>query len=213
MKSIIIEIPEIPEEERTPTIIALLNVISQLSENNRLLAEENQRLRDEIARLKGGNPRPKIKASTLENMDTGGKSSSRGERRRRRKKRIKIHKKIKLQPENILSCSKFMGYKNFIEQDIIMEPFNKIYKRGRWKTPDGNWIIAPLPKEVKGHFGPSLKQYILELNYGMNVPQDLILERLWELGIEISSGQLQNILTENHEAFHEEKEQLLDIGL
>jgi hypothetical protein len=209
----IIEIPEIPEEERTQTITALLNVISQLNENNRLLAEENQRLRDEIARLKGGNCRPKIKASILEKPDTGEVSRKRGERRRRRKKRIKIHKTIKLQPDNIPAGSKFKGYKKFIEQEIILQPYNKLYKRGRWRTPEGDWLIAPLPEGVKGHFGPSLKQYILGLNYGMNVPQDLILERLWEFGIEISSGQLQNILTENHEIFYEEKELLLEIGL
>lgn len=208
-----IEIPEIPEEERSPTVIALLDIISQLNENIRFLVEENERLRDEIARLKGGNPRPKIKASTLEKTDVSGKSSIRGERRKRRKKRIKIHKKIKIQPADIPAGSKFIGYENFIEQDIVIQPYNKMYKRGRWKTPEGSWLIAPLPQGVKGHFGPSLKQYILELNYGLNVPQDLILERLWELGIEISAGQLQNLLTENHEVFHEEKELLLEIGL
>jgi hypothetical protein len=208
-----IEIPEIPEEERSPTVIALLNIISQLNENIRFLAKENQYLKDEIARIKGGNPRPKIKASTLEKTDVSGESSKRGERRKRRKKRIKIHKEIKLQPENIPSGSKFIDYKKYIEQDIIIQPYNKMYKRGRWKTPDGSWLIAPLPKGVRGHFGATLKQYILDLSYGMNVPHDLILERLWELDIEISSGQLQNILTENHETFHEEKEELLDIGL
>lgn len=209
----IIEIPEIPEDERTPTVIALLNIISQLSENLRLLSEENQKLRDEIARLKGGNPRPKIKASTLEKPDNQEKAGNRRKSRSRRKKKLKIHKKIKLQPENVPSGSKFIDYKKYIVQDIIIQPFNKMYKRGRWKTPDGNWLIAPLPDKVKGHFGASLRQYILSLNYSMNVPQKLILERLWELGIEISAGQLQNILTEDHGIFHEEKEQILDIGL
>lgn len=208
-----IDIPEIPSEEKTPTVIALLNIISQLNEYIRYLTEENQKLKDEISKLKGGNARPKIKASRLEKNDNSGKSNIHGRRGKRGKKRIKIHKKIKLEPENIPPGSKLIDYRNFIQQDIIIQPFNKMYKRGRWKTPDGRWLIAPLPKEVNGHFGASLKQYILDLNYGMNVPHNLILKRLWELDIDISAGQLHNILTENHEAFHEEKEQLLEIGL
>ena len=210
---IIAEISEKPEAERTPTVLALLNIISQLNENLKLLSEENQRLRDEISRLKGGNPKPRIKASTLEKAYSNEKSGNKRKSHRRKKKGIRIHKKIKLQPENIPSGSKLIDYKKYIVQDIIVQPYNKMYKRGRWKTPDGRWLIAPLPDGVEGHFGTSLRQYILSLNYSMNVPQNLILERLWELGIEISAGQLQNILTGYHDIFHEEKEEILDIGV
>ena len=70
-----IEIPEIPAEERTPTVIALLNIISQLNEYIRYLTEENQKLKDEISQLKGGNARPKIKASKLEKKETREKEN------------------------------------------------------------------------------------------------------------------------------------------
>ena len=52
-------IPEIPEEERTPLVVALLEIVH-------LQQEQIQTLRDEIARLKGQKPRPKIKPSNLE---------------------------------------------------------------------------------------------------------------------------------------------------
>jgi hypothetical protein len=51
-------IPEISEEEITPIVTRLLEIIQ-------LLIEENQNLKDEIARLKGQKPRPKIKPSNL----------------------------------------------------------------------------------------------------------------------------------------------------
>ncbi len=62
-------IPEIPEEERTPVVLALLEII-------RLQQEQIQELKDEIARLKGQKPKPKIKPSSLEKP-----GDAKGERR------------------------------------------------------------------------------------------------------------------------------------
>ncbi len=52
-------LPEIPDEERTPLVVALLEAIA-------LQQEQIQVLKDEIARLNGQHPRPKIRPSTLE---------------------------------------------------------------------------------------------------------------------------------------------------
>ncbi len=61
-----IQIPKIPEEEKTPIILRLLEIIEQQSETIILQAEEIQQLKDEIARLKGQKPKPKIRPSRLE---------------------------------------------------------------------------------------------------------------------------------------------------
>ncbi len=55
-----LKIPKIPEEQRTPLVCALLEIIL-------FQQEQIQELRDEIARLKGQKPKPKIRPSTLEN--------------------------------------------------------------------------------------------------------------------------------------------------
>jgi hypothetical protein len=70
-----------------------------------------------------------------------------------------------------------------------------------------------LPHGVAGHYGPRLRQYILNLNYSLNVPQRSIKEHLGEIGFDISAGQLNSLLLEGHDVFHNEKEKLLETGL
>src|SRR5262249_51212872 len=63
------------------------------------------------------------------------------------------------------------------------------------------------------HFGPTLHSYALHQYHHQRVTQPLLLEQLRQLGIDISAGQLNNLLTEGREAFHHEKEELLPAGL
>src|SRR5262249_25439798 len=53
----------------------------------------------------------------------------------------------------------------------------------------------------------------LDQYHQAQVTEPLLLEQLWEYGIDISSGQLHRILTENHEAFHQEKDEIRAVGL
>ncbi len=75
--------------------------------------------------------------------------------------------------------------------------------------PDGTSRTAPLPPHVQGHFGAGLRSYVLYQHHQNGVTQPLIHEELLELGIDISSGQIDRLLTEGHEPFHAEKDALL----
>ena len=57
-----IQTPHIPEEAKSELVVQLLEIIKQQ-------AELIQELRDEIARLKGRNPRPKIAPSRMEQVE------------------------------------------------------------------------------------------------------------------------------------------------
>ena len=61
-----LQIPNIPEEKKTPTISKLMEIIKQLCVVNQQHEELIQQVKDEIARLKGQNPKPKIRPSTFE---------------------------------------------------------------------------------------------------------------------------------------------------
>jgi hypothetical protein len=58
------KLPAIPDDERTPLVNALLEIIF-------IQQEQIQELRDEFARLKAQKSRPKIKPSTLEKQPRG----------------------------------------------------------------------------------------------------------------------------------------------
>ena len=69
--------------------------------------------------------------------------------------------------------------------------------------PDVKYIARRLPDEICGtHFGPTLTAFVLYQYYGCHVTQPLIAEQLKELGIEISTGQISNIITHNKNRFH-----------
>jgi hypothetical protein len=204
------KISDIPEAERTPLVLILLEAITQLR-------EENQLLKDEIARLKGQKPRPKIEPSTLGKPNPKIKSldlKRPGSEKRSKTQQITIQDTIKIPPESIPEGSRFKGYQDFVVQDIKIEGCNTLYRVERWKTPDGDTIRGKLPVDISGsHFGPNLQTFILYQYYHALVTQPLLLEQLHEFGIDISSGHLSNIITEGKDCYHSEKDEILAAGL
>jgi hypothetical protein len=207
-----LKIPSISEEERTPLVVSLLEII-------RFQQDQIQELRDEIARLKGQKPRPKIRPSPLE-KDPASREKKSGTKKRpgsaKRTKALTIHETVILRAHDVPQRSTFKGYEDFTVQGLVLRPHNTLYRRERWITPDGKWIVAPLPGDLTahgGHFDASLQRFILYQYHHCHVTQPLLLEELRELGIDISSGQVNRIITEGNECFHREKDEILRVGL
>jgi hypothetical protein len=208
----LLQIPEVPEAERTPAVLALIEVSCKLR-------EALQALQDEIARLKGLNPRPTIRPSRLE-KDTPKKDKhpSDGKRpgsaKRHKTKELIIHETKLIQPHTIPPGSRPNGYEDFTQQELTIEPHNTLYRRQRWVTPDGDELIGSLPPEAStGHFGSRLVAFIQYQYHHAGVTQPLLLEQLWEWGIDISAGQINRIVTEGKDGFHEEKATILPAGI
>lgn len=186
-----------------------------------LLQETLQQLRDEIAILKGQKPRPKIPPSTLEGSGSGGKGGGKGEgdnptrgkHPRNKKTQLPIHNRNRIQPEVLPKEAIFKGCQKYTVQDIILRSYNTVYELERWQLPDGTYITGKLPQNIYGHYGSQLVTYILHQYHGCRVTEPLLLIQLREIGVLISAGQLSNILTENKEAFHQEKNDLLPAGV
>lgn len=204
-------LPDIPESESTPLVRQLLDILSQLQ-------KRLQELEDEVLRLKGLKTRPIIAPSPLETPPPSPRQP--GQKRPGSAKRLKTAE-LTITDEVVVpwpdppAGSIFKGYEDFVVQDLIIRPQVIRYRRERWLTPDGQNLVARLPREVlpESHFGPTLISFILHQYHHQHVTQPLLWEQLDQLGIDISTGQLSRILTEGKDTFHEEKAELLPVGL
>jgi hypothetical protein len=212
-----IDFSKLPAIEKSPVVLTLIEFLEQQSSTIQQQAEIIQLLKDEIARLKGQKPKPKIRPSKLE-KDLKTKKESPSDKRAGSKKRKKtanlvIHEHIRVPPENIPQGSLFKGLQPYTVQGIKVEAHNTCYLLERWQTPDGTNIVGKLPPDVQGHYDCTLKTYTLYQHNHCQVTQPLLLEQLREWGVDISAGQLSRILTEQKEMFHHEKDHILSTGL
>jgi hypothetical protein len=213
-----IDLPPISAADRTPLVEALLAILDLQQQRLQTLEEVVQQLRDEIAILKGQKPRPVIAPSTLEPPAKPPPQPG-----QKRPGSAKLSKKTTtLTPIEVTlpfpdpppgSVSK--GYEEYDVQELELRGKVTRYRRERILTPDGQTLLAPLPAEVLPgrHFGPILHAFLLYQYHQCNVTQPLLLEQLHEFGIDISAGQINAILTENHDGFHQEKATILTAGL
>jgi Transposase IS66 family len=204
-------LPDIPESECTPLVRQLLDIIGHLQNHI-------QKLEDEILRLKGLKTRPIITPSPLEipprpARDPGQKRP--GSAKRLKTAELTITDEVVVPLADPPPGSIFKGYEDFVVQDLIIRPQVIRYRRERWQTPDGQNLVAGLPADVRpdSHFGSDLICFIIHQYHHQHVTQPLLWEQLDQLGIDISTGQLSRILTEQKDAFHQEKAELLPAGL
>lgn len=217
------ELPEIRPEERTPLVEALLAIIRELLDRNQQLEETVLQLRDEIAILKGQKPRPKIKPSSLESATPPSQQEAAkkekpekrpGSEKRSKNAELTIHHTVPLHIDDLPPGAVFKCYEDYIVQELVIETRNTLYLRARYLLPDGGSLLAPLPAEVipGSHYGPMLTSFTL-YHYHNGLTQPLLLEELHDFGVDISAGQLNRILTEGNEVFHQEKAEVLQVGL
>jgi len=210
--------PTISEDDKSPAVEQLMAFIEQQVNIIQQQTEQIQQLKDEIARLKKQPPKPNIKPSSLEKKKKDKPKRSKGKRpgskKRRKTKNLQIHKTEPIEPEHIPDGSEFRYYKPFVVQDLKIQAFNTRYRLKVYTAPDGSCVAGQLPAYLNGgHYGPTLIRFILYQYYQCHVTQPLLLEQLHELDIDISTGQLNNILIENKERFHREKNDILAVGL
>jgi len=104
------QLSELPADQVTPVVLVLLEIGHRQQ-------EQIQQLRDEIARLKGEQPKPKIKPSVLEGAQRDKPKGKRPKQRckRRKTRELTIHERVRIPPEELPEGSRFKGYEDFTQ--------------------------------------------------------------------------------------------------
>ena len=170
------QLPNIAEAQRSPLVEQLLVQLEHLLEENLRQAEIIQQMRDEIAVLKGQKAKPKFKPSGMEtetepdgdtegsdadDKDDGRERKRAGSSKRSKTQQLTIHETIKVAPQApIPERSRFKGYRDFIVQDLRVQPHNTRYRSEVRQTPDAELLLGEFPESrIRWHFGPQLRRY------------------------------------------------------
>ena len=200
-------------------IEVLLNLLEERIAKERELEAEIQRLRDEIARLKGEQGKPNIKPGKKKGKQYGSERERRRPQRWKKKGKLaQIHidreEKLELDKKELPEDAVFKGYEAVVVQDIKIETDNVRFLKSRYySASEGKSYLARLPKGYEGEFGPGLRSLVLALYYEGRMTRPAIATFLRCFGIRISEGQISNLLVHKQEGFHEEKKAVLRAGL
>jgi hypothetical protein len=192
--------------------VLVLRLLQEVAELRGTVAAQ----RDEIARLKGGPPRPNIKPSGMEQASDPKPPGGSGQERRRRgstRSKLSIDEERKVKLAVPPPGSRFKGYTSFVVQDLVIDRHVVDFQCERWQTADGKVITAPLPGGIAGHFGPQLRRFALAHYHQGQTTVPRLVTLLQALGIDISKREVVRLLTAGQDGFHDEARDVLRAGL
>ena len=216
-----LDLNDIQDENTRELIRQLMNLVEKLSADLRDSQVENQRLRDEVNRLKGEQGKPKIKGNTPKAPPTNHSSEKERHQSRQRHKKSK-KAEIRIDREQVVEVdrsvlpkdAKFKGYEDVVVQDILLGTDNvRFYKKKYYAASTQKTYLAELPRGYEGQFGPGIKALTLAFYYGIGSSEPKILEFFENMGIQISAGEISNLLIKKQEDFHAEKDAVYEAGL
>src|SRR5215510_9685834 len=216
-----LDLSSIADERARELVQKLLNMLEDVMAALRAAQAENQRLRDEINRLKGEQGAPTIKPNTPQPPPTN--HSSEQERRKpktwakdRKTDRIAIDREqvVQVDPTHLPPDAVFKGYEDVVVQDVIFRTDNVLFHKEKFYSPSQHQTsLASLPPGYRGQFGPGIKSLALVLYFGAQMSEPKVAELLRGVGVQISDGQVSNLLIKDQTAFHAEKDALYQAGL
>lgn len=219
--------PEVRESDAMRAVIALTQTLYEQLELTKVQLQSTQEqltkahekiktLEDEIAKLRKTPKQPKFRPNKMQprerskNQNDSLTTQSTDNNTSFAKRETS---EITIQLQNVPEGSRFKGYQTFDVQDIDIVAKEISYKLEVWQSPTGEVLRAKIPQELKGsHFGPMLRALATNL-YAQGMTQPCIHEFLRDVGIDLSSGQVNNILLNDGEGYSIVSEQILTAGL
>lgn len=201
--------------------LLLLNEREEVLSQLQVLQQENQRLKDEIRKLKGLSPRPKFPRGGGGGGKAGGKGAgeqkaappssdhsseserAEGEPKPPRKKkskldRIRIDRTVVLTipPEQLPPDAVFKGYQDVVVQNLIIIPDNICFRKAKFYSASaGKTYLAPVPPGYEGGYGPDVKGLALDFAYNCQMSFPALHRFFTRTGLLVGRGQISRLLT------------------
>ena len=216
-----LDLSRIQDEAVRQAIRGLLNLVEELKQENRALREDNQRLRDTINQLKGEHGKPAVKG----NRPTPPAPDYSSERERhppqRRGKRgprapipIDREQTLTVDPTTLPPDAEFKGYEEVVVQDVVVHTDNVLFRKEKFYSPAaGKTYLAALPAGYHGEFGPGIHALVLIFYFACQMTEPKIHAWFEHVGVQISAGEISNLVIKDHAAFHQEKDAVYAAGL
>jgi regulator of replication initiation timing len=217
-----IDLNAIQEEKARELVKRLLNTIEQLSAEVRDLRVEIQHLRDENNHLKGEQGKPNIKGNKTGRAPQLDHSSEqerhKGRRRHKSSKKTDVHidreEVLKVDRARLPADAEYKGCEAVVVQDLQLHPNNvRFYKEKYYSASRHKTYLAELPPGYEGQFGPGIKSLIVTLYFGVGTSEPKIREFLENMGVQISSGEVSDLLIKEQDGFHAESAAVYEAGL
>ena len=121
---------------------------------------------------------------------------------------------VQVDPDCLPPDAQFKGYEDVVVQDVVFRTDNVLFHTEKFYSPSQHQTyLASLPQGYNGQFGPGIKSLALVFYYGARMSEPKVAELLRSVGVQLSDGQVSNLLIKDHAVFHAEKAALYHMGL
>jgi len=215
-----INLDAIPDLATRQIVVQLLNLIEAQAAEIATLRAENQQLRNENDRLKGGSGKPDIKPSVKSAPRDHSSEAERQVRTPRGKPKknctltVTREQRCVVDPATLPPDARFNGMRETIVQDLVIQVEVIRFVREEWYVPSTKrTILAPLPPGYHGGFGPTTHTIVPSLGHGANVSQPALHTFLQDVGMQIGTGTVARMLLDQNGHWAEEAEAVHATGM
>ena len=207
-----------PQKIKEASATAVMNDVESWAQYTREIENKIIALNDEMNKLKGAAPRPKIRKQTKDNPDHSSESDRKSRRNRKPRKKKKSKKgkvhvdrvnKIEMNKDSLPSDAVRAGVKRTIVQDIKFTTDNIAFDRQKYYSKSENkYYITPLPEGYSGGYGPNLKAWASTLYSTAQMTMGNIAWLFNTAGSIISKTTICRIIINDNEVLHAEKDDI-----
>jgi hypothetical protein len=200
-----------------------INLLEEFAGKVESLEDENQKLKNELNKLKGETVPPNVRKQTSKDKSKHSSTSERKNKNKKKSKKggskknfVKVDKtkKLTIDKEQLPDDAKCSGIKKTIIQDVIITTENiEFHRQMYFSKAENKTYIAPLPAGYEGEYGPNLKTWVKTFYSAAQVTIDNIAFILNTAGSLISPATISRIITNNNNELHDEKLEIVKAGL